>query len=389
MTHENLWGLLFVDDDPETCEQVARYLGEQVVVEPDGKLKVDTEVDFNKALDRLESSHYDFVVLDVRFGPWDEEREEEAGIITLDLIKNRRFVPVIFYTGLPNKVRHLETPLIRIIEKTEGVTKILSTIKEIFATKIPIVNRALLRHVEEVQRDYMWDFVARNWEKFGDTPDRTSLAYLLARRLAKSLDGPGIQQLAEELGDTTGVWCGEDNVHPMMYYVIPPISAEPTTGDIFSKSIDDQTEYTVLLTPSCDIDKGKAEWMLFARCLLLSEQPEYVEFAQNPGDRKAKGKIKSLLNDNREGKQPERFKFLPSVIDLPDMVVDFQQLMAITLDEFNSLKEQGKLERIASLDSPYAEALIARFTRYFGRLGVPDLHIGLIADRLKKQIGNV
>jgi CheY-like chemotaxis protein len=389
VTEDNYWYLLFVDDEAENCELAAKYLDEKVVLEPDEKLKVDTEVDFNKALDRLEFGRFDFVVLDVRLGPHEEEREEEEGIKVLESIKARCFIPVIFYTGLPQKVRHLETPLVKVLENTEGLPKVLSIVKEILSTRIPLVNRALLRHVKEVQRDYMWDFVARNWEKFGDTPDRTSLAYLLARRLAKSLDGPGIQQLADELGDTTGVWCGEDNVHPMMYYVIPPISAEPTTGDIFSKTIDDQIEYTVLLTPSCDIDKGKAEWMLFARCSLLSEQPEYVELAQNPGDLKAKGKIKSLLNDNRAGKQPERFKFLPGVIDLPDMVVDFQQLMAITLDEFNSLKEQEKLERIASLDSPYAEALVARFTRYFGRLGVPDINIGLIADRLKKQIGNV
>ncbi len=385
MTEQNYWHLLFVDDNTENCELAAKYLNEQVVLEPGEKLKVTTEVVFDKALDRLEASQFDLIILDVRLGSHEEEREEEEGIKVLEAIKTRCFIPVIFYTGLPQKVRDLQTPLIKVIENTEGLPKVLSTIKEIFSTGLPLVNRALLQHVKKVQRDYMWDFVARNWEKFGDTPDRTSLAYLLARRLAKSLDSPGIQRLAEELGDTTGVWCGEDNVHPMMYYIVPPITAEPTTGDIFSKAIDDQTEYTVLLTPSCDIDKGKAEWMLFARCLLLSEQPEYVEYAQNPGDRKAKGKIKSLLNDNREGNQPERFKFLPGVIDLPDMVVDFQQLTAISLDEFNSLKGQGQLERIASLDSPYAEALIARFTRYFGRVGVPALNIDMIIDRIEKE----
>jgi CheY-like chemotaxis protein len=385
VTEQNYWHLLFVDDNTENCELAAKYLNEQVVLEPGEKLKVTTEVVFDKALDRLEASQFDLIILDVRLGSHEEEREEEEGIKVLEAIKTRCFIPVIFYTGLPQKVRDLQTPLIKVIENTEGLPKVLSTIKEIFSTGLPLVNRALLQHVKKVQRDYMWDFVARNWEKFGDTPDRTSLAYLLARRLAKSLDSPGIQRLAEELGDTTGVWCGEDNVHPMMYYIVPPITAEPTTGDIFSKAIDDQTEYTVLLTPSCDIDKGKAEWMLFARCLLLSEQPEYVEYAQNPGDRKAKGKIKSLLNDNREGNQPERFKFLPGVIDLPDMVVDFQQLTAISLDEFNSLKGQGQLERIASLDSPYAEALIARFTRYFGRVGVPALNIDMIIDRIEKE----
>ena len=77
MTEQNQWHLLFVDDNTENCDLAAKYLDEQVVLEPDEKLKVDTEVDFNKALDRLESGRFDFVVLDVRIGPHEVERVEE------------------------------------------------------------------------------------------------------------------------------------------------------------------------------------------------------------------------------------------------------------------------------------------------------------------------
>ena len=276
----------------------------------------------------------------------------------------------------------METPLIKVLENTEGLPKVLSIVKEILSTRIPLVNRALLQHVKEVQRDYMWNFVSVNWEKLGDTPDRTALAYLLARRLAKSLDSPGIQHLAEKLGDTSGTWCSEDNVHPMMYYIIPPMSTKPMLGDIIREQIDDQVRYMILLTPSCDIYKGKADWMLFARCLQLSEEQEYIEFVKSPEDKKVKADFVSLLKDNRQCKQPERFKILPGAIDLPDMVVDFQQLEAITRDEFVSRAKEGKLECIASLDSPYAESLIARFTRYYSRLGVPDLNIELIKKKL-------
>lgn len=383
MTTENTWAVIFVDDDPEMCQIVAEGLNGQVVMDiPDWKLKVDTEVDFDKALDKLEASRYDLIILDVRLGSLEEEREEEAGIIALERIKNRRFIPVIFYTALPKNVAHLEAPLVRVVEKTEGLPKLLATIKEIFSTRLPFVNRALLRHLEEVQRVYMWNFVSVNWEKLGDTPDRTALAYLLARRLAKSLDSPGIQHLAEKLGDTSGTWCSEDNVHPMMYYIIPPMSTKPMLGDIIREQTDDQVRYMILLTPSCDIDKRKAEWMLFARCLLLSEETEYLEFVENSRDRGKRSNLVKFLKDNRQGKQPERFKFLPGVIEFPDLIVDFQQLTVISLTDFGSLTRKGKLECIASLDSPYAESLIARFARYYSRLGVPDLNIDLIVDRL-------
>ena len=140
-----------------------------------------------------------------------------------------------------------------------------------------MVNRALLHHLEAVQRDYMWNFVAQNWEQLGDTPDRTALAHLLARRLAISLSGAGIQQLARDLGDSVGDGVVEGNVHPMQYYLMPPVEPTPLSGDVYKGQVGDQNGYWVLLTPSCDLVAGreKADWVLFARCVLLSEQVEY------------------------------------------------------------------------------------------------------------------
>ena len=79
----------------------------------------------------------------------------------------------------------------------------------------------------------MWDFVANHWEQLSDTSDHTSLAYLLARRLATSLSGSGIQRLAQELGDSTGTTVAAGQVHPMRYYVMPPVESAPLAGDIY------------------------------------------------------------------------------------------------------------------------------------------------------------
>jgi len=58
-------------------------------------------------------------------------------------------------------------------------------------------------------------------------------------------------------------------------------------------------------------------------------------------------------------------------------VVDFQQLVTLQREHM------GGLERLASLDSPFAEALLARFTQYFGRLGTPDLDVAVLLQRLR------
>lgn len=382
MNNENLWQILFVDDDPETCEQVSSYL-EQMVVGENDRLKITTKTQFDEALGELESRYYDIVILDVRLGSLKAKLESEAGTETLNAIKERRFIPVIFYTALPKKVSDLETPLIRIVEKTEGVPKLLSTIKEVLSTNLPFVNRALLRHLGKVQRDYMWEFVANNWEAFGDTPDRTSLAYLLARRLAKSLDSPGIQKLAEKLGDSTRIMCSEDNVHPMRYYIVPPLGIRPMAGDVIKEADGAKTKYMVLITPSCDFVQDKADHILFAYCTPLRETQEYIDWKKNPDDPRRRY-INKLLTLLKNGK--ERFFFLPGIFNIPDLIVDYQKVTTFEPQEFTRLTKEEKLTCVASLDSPYCEELCARFSRYFGRLGTPDLNTELIIKNLRNQV---
>ncbi len=382
MNNTTIWQLLFVDDDAGVCERVKEYLEGESIATPDERPQVQTLTDFTEALEALEKQHFDLLILDVRVGSPDEEREEEVGIRTLEAIKQRRFVPVVFYTALPHLVQNLETPFIRVVEKEADPTRLLETMRSIFATQLPTVNRALIRHLETVQRDYMWDFVATHWEQFGYTPDRASLAYLLARRLAISLSGPGIRQLAQELGDVTGTATVEDQIHPMQYYVMPPIEKSlPLAGDLYKGQIEAQDGYWVLLTPSCDFvvrkGKPKVEWALMAYCVPLNELEEYRNWLNNPS--KVEGELKSLLRNNRANSQPERFFFLPGAIDLPDLVVDFQQLVSLPREQMDNL------ERLASLDSPFAEALLARFSRYFGRLGTPDLDLEVTLNRLLRR----
>ncbi len=271
------------------------------------------------------------------------------------------------------------------VEKAEELPGLLNSIRSIFATRLPAVNRALLRHLETIQRDYMWNFVANHWEQFGDTSDHTSLAYLLARRLATSLSGSGIQQLAQELGDSTGTAVAEGHRHPMQYYVIPPVEPTPLAGDVYQGQISDHNGHWVLLTPSCDLVAGreKAELVLLARCLPLTEQVEYQQWLDGlpKPSRAINGKLQDLLRNNRQDSQSERFFFLPGALSLPDLLVDFQQLVTLQRDHL------GGLERLASLDSPFAEALLARFTRYFGRLGTPDLDVAVLLQRLRTVIG--
>lgn len=367
------WRILYIDDDPDSCRQVKELLeGERI---QDDHFQVDTITDFDRALEELEARRYDLVILDVRVGRHDIELPEEAGIQALHAIQQRRFVPVVFYTGLPNLVRELVSHLVRVIEKTQGAL-LIEEVKSLFLTSLPLVNRALVKHLETVQRDYMWQFVASHWPELNETADRSALAYLLARRLALSLSEQGIKQLVSDLGGKPEDAARE--FHPMQYYIIPPVDPSPLAGDVYHGSVDGAEGHWILLSPSCDLVVGreKVEWMLFARCVPLCDQKEYQEWIDDEG--KA-GNLQALLKNNRNKSQPERFFYLPGALTLHDQVVDFQQMVTINLDSFRNL------DRLASLDSPFAEALISRFVRYYGRIGTPNLDINLIINRLKPR----
>lgn len=376
MAEKNPWQLLFVDDEEETCRQVKEFLEAEVITAYDERPQVTTETNFVNALTRLENNRFDLAILDVRTGSDVAAGEDETGVRTLQDIQQRQFVPIVFYTGLPHIVADLESPLIRIVEKTEGVARLVDVIRDVFATRLPAVNRALVRHLAAVQRDYMWGFVSQYWNLFGEEKDGSSLAYLLARRLAMSLAGPGIQQLAEELGGPLQTAIAEGKVHPMQYYIMPPVFPKPLAGDIYRGTISNKEGYWVLLTPSCDVVQGKAEWLILAQCFALTDQTEYTEWNANRSNTKRQ-QLESLIANNRRSKQPERFHFLPKALGLPDLVVDFQQLVSIPAQQLEPMN------RVASLDSPFAEALLARFNRYFGRLGTPDLDIQCIINGLQ------
>ena len=379
------WLVMMVDDDSEMCESVEEFISEEQLTDEGDVAVVTTVSSFPDALTKLASSRYDVVVLDVRQGEYDLIAETEAGAQLLDDIRSTRFLPIIFYTGLPNLVRHLENPpFIQVVEKGGTHEPLLEAIQITLTSQLPSMNRALVSHVDKIQRDYMWDFVAGHWGSITAETDRTSVAYLLARRLAGSLSDPSVTQLAQDLGSGFDASIESGRVHAMQYYVMPPIAEPPLmAGDIYKGTVRGQDGYWVMVTPSCDLAQDKAEWLLLAICDPLSEQPEYVKWAQRQSN-SSTNRLRGLLGNNRQVSQRDRHFYLPAAMSIPDLVVDLQNVAVIRREDFGSFE----LERLATLDSPFAEALTSQFSRLFGRIGTPDLDVTLVMTRLESGLGS-
>jgi hypothetical protein len=256
---------------------------------------------------------------------------------------------------------------------------LVDEVRNVFDHGLPALNQALDGHLREMHRQYMWEFVAREWDRYRELDDPAGLAHLLARRLALSLSAERVTELAEALGappEEPG-----DGVHPVRFYVLPPLpDARPRAGDIRRGVIDGIEGHWILLTPSCDFARKDPETVLLARCELLSEQKEHVDFmADQSGEKRTR--LLNLVRDRGYKRQADRFSFLPSALDVPDLVTDLRALKTVPWADFNALTP------IASLDTPYAEALLAQFARYVGRLGTPDLDYELVMRRFDHAAG--
>lgn len=377
MANADPWLVLVIDDDPDAARQAQEIVVRASSSNGGAVFEVRIETTFEDGLRELERSRIDLVILDVRLGD-DPAADDEAGLRTLRAIQERRFVPVVFYTAVPHIVRHLASPpLIDVVEKGAGQSSLTEAVQRAFESSLPLVNRALVRHLEEIQRAYMWNFVAKHWKEIGDFSDRGALAYLLARRFAGSLTGAGVERLETELGGP-GNEAPAGTVPPMRMYLMPPLE-EILVGDVALGTAGGRTGHWVVLSPSCDLIQGKADHVLLAAAEPIDDEREVLGWRgelPTPG-KQADKDLTAVLSNNRAKGQAERYHFLPGALSLPDLLADFQRLQTLERASFD------QLQRIASLDSPYAEAVVTRFLRYYSRLGTPDVDVAPTIERLR------
>ena len=119
--------MLVVDDNEDVARQVAEFLaGEEIDLEGT-RPSVDIEPDFDVALDRLESTRYDILILDIRLG-LGEGADDEAGLRVHEAVKARRFLPVVFYTALRAAAAGGASPVVLVVEKTRGLDELLRAV---------------------------------------------------------------------------------------------------------------------------------------------------------------------------------------------------------------------------------------------------------------------
>ena len=378
------WRILVVDDEPEVGELASELLESYGSRSDSGPITAAFEESFDRAVELLADEIFDILVLDIR-NESTVASSDAAGIAVFDEVRGRRFIPIVFYTALPHLSENISNPpFVQTVSKNavDPTGDLERAVEKVIGSGLPRLLRSVSEHLADVARAFMADFVEHNWPDLVDCPE--DIAYLLSRRLAVSFE-EGAESLAHGLGQVAQI-TSEDAIHPTRYYVQPPTPSY-RTGDLLAASGSREEEenaiagiWHVILTPSCDLvprsGDMKIDRVVLARCASLESFDEFQNWKDSES-RTNRDTLRRFLT-SRSKRQEDRYFYLPSAWNVPDLVVDFQDVVSVPADQLETY------EKVASLDSPFAEALSHRFNRYMGRVGMPDLDIDSILHRLKQ-----
>jgi hypothetical protein len=356
--------ILFVEDDDKLRPDLIKIFNNSNIA---GHTIIAHEAEtFEKGIELIKSNDYDLAILDLYRGD-PKEGNEKMGLEVLKEIQANEFIPVIFYSGLTNYLVDLASQIIGVVNKGDGIEKLQAEIERIFKSNIGLIKGKIHEHIQAALKDYFWEIVDKHKDIFGQVKDDISLGYLLLRRLSNSLSKENIKIL---LGDDK---IDPDKAHPMEYYIFPTPVGEYEAGEILKKD----NEVFIILTPSCDFIENsqskrarKVGWVLLAHAIRLRETQEYSRFKSNPG--KHLDSLKKLI-ETRKG---DRYFFLPGTPFLENLVVDFQEKQMALYENLS------QFTRIARLDEPFAQSLVASFIRYYNRIGFPDIDADYIIRNL-------
>ena len=357
---DRIWRVLIIDDNERMAEDALRELNDTFEGDSDLKVRTTIETDFDRGYELVASGACEIVVLDVRRDRTERHPEDRTrGKRVYSGIREVRFLPVIFWTALPDEVADDEMePLVRVFAK-EDLDKVPDAVRAAILSGVAEVMWDIEGQVADVMRQYLWNELAPHWQEDTDG-DPKEVAHVLITRVASSLRARDIPGLAER---------------PSHRYVYPPVSEALESGQVLWRErrrggvIED--EWYVVLTPACDLKQSKAEFVLLARARLLGTHKRYLEWANGSRTNAKWGELWKLLSGALA-----RYVYLPSFRDIPDLVVDFEETVAVPKNSRRYYKPK------ASLSSPYNEALLAKHSQFLGRIGTPDLNMADLKARL-------
>lgn len=347
--------VLLVDDSDEMLDDIESGLRGALA---DLELEFRRSSSFDDAEKMLALEDFDLVVLDVMDG--DSSTGDLTRGRTLYLrIHETRWIPVVFYSGIAQEETDLaRPPLVATIVKGDTAGLYAAT-RGALASNAASTARTVATEIDRLTRRFFRDHVSEYWAAY-DLFSADELQRVLVNRLAAWMREWKIGGVEPDALVPIGHEAESSN-----YYLVPPVAQHGLRSGSVLRSGDD---WFIMLTPTCDLffDDGtkrrtKADYALLGIALPALE----VVSAQKSPREILSGHV------NRS-----RWYYLPAFLNIPDIVVDFERVLSVPIEDLDAY------ERVADLDSPFAEHLVSRHSQWRGRVGKPDIDADLALARI-------
>ncbi|MFJ8140711.1 hypothetical protein [Streptomyces sp. NPDC096013] len=372
---ESGFRVLIVDDEPDIAESLQSLLTRRLT--DLGTVTIETEDDFAEAERRLGSEQFDLAILDVKDGggALGDDEADERGRDMYERVSQKCWIPVIFCTGFPQRVESLKRPpLVNVVTKNR-LPDLVEAVRAALQSGVPSLTRQLGAITDRYMRSFLRDTIAPNWEEMAES-DQHEIPLVLINQLAAWLKENAVRELDSVISANGGNVVGHSSAARV--YLKPPVTHHVTAADILSSPDGD---WWLVLTPACDLYEdpptaemakkrhAKAEFVRLARAHVLHTSPPVADWQANGGN---KQRVSDLFRTDHN-----RYRVLPKYLDVPDLLVDFEDVTSLPLHEVRDLR------RVATLDSPFAEAMLTGHSRAVGRIGTPDIDF----ERQKEELG--
>ena len=362
---------LLIDDDQESL----RLLKATLDVEEFGGYEVEWVpcASFEEAGVRLASERFDLVASDVYRDREGVEKNLESGDNAVnDLvvwIRGHGFCPVLVFSSGVLPDLPARSAFVRRADKSEQAA-LVAALRELLETGIPAIASRLHRDLYDSSGSYLWAFLESEWERLRETLPLDAVERLVRRRaglVLARLDSPGPAAV-----ETSTVEGGE-------YYVYPSLSKGTLRlGEVLREK---GGAYHVVLTPHCDLVVQEGAQVPRAESVLLVGTTLATTVLAGKEKPKSSDDLASKIgNPSNVGKPRGRYWFLPGFLDIPDLYCDF---MCLSSNPYTQVLQDW--EQVATLDSPFAEALQVAFASFYGRVGTPDL----LTERFRHLLGSL
>lgn len=355
--------VLVIDDVAVSAQAIVASISEAFV-----GVHCEIEEDFERAVDRIAAFRPDAIVLDLMETAFSESLPGEQ---TWKAVWQSIFCPIVVYSASESALSPPvpdNHPCVRRVKKDGTSAPQLVEALKTFLVAVESV-RKLREEVDKVIHK-----VLRDTAGDGHIPldNADHLVHAGRRRIAATMDDSTIT--------------GNRAMASWEQYLIPAMGESPLTADVLRKRSvqwDDPTAYRLVLTPSCDLVRGRCEPTLIAACCegtaRLAKKLS-LSLTANKLDKDADSVITRALTAGAFA----GFLPLPGFPSrLPVMVANLKGLEVIKWESVGPIDSPThEYVRVASIDSPFREQVAWAYLTTAARPGMPDRDLKPWAEQI-------